>query len=118
MMYEIIIYILIGLFAAVTITDSLYALICLSKTKADIDFVVMKWTVSLLIYVLTIVIPLAVILSDIFDKTHLSTLVITVVASLIFLPSVIAFNHGLPIGDYKWQQEQVGNTLKQKTIKF
>ena len=42
MMYEIIIYILIGLFAAVTITDSLYALICLSKTKADIDFVVMK----------------------------------------------------------------------------
>lgn len=117
-MYGIIIYILIGLFATVTITDSSYALICLSKTKDSIDFVIAKWITSLVIYVFTIAIPLSVVLSGIFDKSKLSTLVITVVASLILLPLVIAFNHGLPIRDYKRQQKQVGNSIKQKTIKF
>ena len=117
-MYGIIIYILIGLFATVTITDSSYALICISKTKDSIDFVIAKWITSLEIYVLTIAIPLSVVLSGTFDKSKLSTLVITVVASSILSPLVIAFNHGLPIRDYKRQQKQVGNSIKQKTIKF
>lgn len=115
-MYEIINWIIFGLFATVLIAYSAYTLNCLLKTETNFLFIqlvlffVMN-TLSLSAFTL--------ILTKVkSDQLSLITLLGAFIVDLVVLLLVIATYHDCVVLDYKWQKEQTKDNLQNKTIKL
>ena len=117
-MFEVINWIIFGLFTTALIADSVYALSCLLKTKTYLLltkllqvklFLAMNGLCLLVFWALTQVK---------YHQLSLSSLIGVFIMNSCILVMVIGFNHGCPISDYKWQQKQANDINKQKTIKL
>ena len=120
-MFEVIAWIIFGLYATAHVVDSIYALYCLSKVKDEIlmiKFLMIKFLMCLTLYALTLGISFLMIAVHSPGESSLNRLVVSLVSELIFLPLVIIFNHGCPIDDYKDEKKQAKDIFKQKTIKL
>lgn len=118
-MFEIINWIIFGLFTIALIADSAYALYCLLKIK--INFVLAKLMIVLLFLFLNVLCLLVFTLEFIPVKSHplsASSLVFTFMLNSIILLMVIIFNHGCPIGVYQWQLNESKSIVKQQSIKL
>lgn len=115
-MFEVIAWIIFGLYATAHVVDSIYALYCLSKVKDEI--LMIKFLMCLTLYALTLGISFLMIAVHSPGESSLNRLVVSLVSELIFLPLVIIFNHGCPIDDYKDEKKRAKDIFKQKTIKL
>lgn len=115
-MYEIINWIIFGLFTTVSIVYSAYALNCLFKTETTFLFIQLVLffaltILSLCLFTLTLtqVKP---------DQLSLITLFGSFIVDLVALVLVVATYHDCVVLDYKWQKEQIKDNLRNKVIKL
>lgn len=115
-MFEIINWIIFGLFTTALIADSTYALKCLLKANKD----TLHTDVSLVIFVYSSVILLfsKILSMAIPDKLSISTIPSPLLVDLIVLIVVVSLNHLDIVHTYKYQQKQAKYSLKQRIIKI
>lgn len=115
-MYEIINWMIFGLFTTVLIVYSAYALNCLLKIETNFLFIqlVLFFAMNILslsafTLILTRVKP---------DQLSLITLLGSFIVDLVVSALVIATYHDCAVLDYKWQKEQIKDNLRNKVIKL
>ena len=115
-MYEIINWIIFGLFTTVSIAYSAYALNCLFKTETTFLFIQLVLFSALNILSLSV---FTLILTRVKpDQLSLITLLGSFIADLVVLTLAIATYHDCAVLDYKWQKEQIKDNLRNKVIKL
>jgi len=118
-MFEVINWIIFGLFTTALIVDSAYALYCL--LKIEVNFVLIKLMTLLLFLILNASCLLVFTLEFIPVKSHplnAGSLVFTFMLNSIILLMVIIFNHSCLISDYQWQLNESKSIVKQQSIKL
>ena len=115
-MYEIINWIIFGLFTTALIADSAYTLSCLLKIETN--FLLMLLVLFFFANILGLLAFTSVLTHVKPYQLGLNSLTATFAVDLVILLMIILFNHGCPISDYKWQQKQAKDIFKQKTIKI
>ena len=115
-MYEIINWIIFGLFTIALIADGAYALNCLSKTEADYNYGNM--TILFIIYSLSICLFLCVLSMTTPDVLGLRTTLGMLLVDSIVMTAVGFINHYDVISNYKQQLNEFKNICKQQPIKI
>lgn len=115
-MYEIINWIIFGLFTTTLIAYSAYALNCLLKTETD--FLGMY---LVLFFIMNVICLSAITLLSTHvkpEQLNPTTLLGTFVLDTIILSMAIVAYHDCVVLDYKRQKEQTKDNLQNKTIKI
>lgn len=115
-MFEIINWIIFGLFTTALIAYSAYALNCLLKTKTDFlgMYLVLFFTMNVIC--LSAITLLSTHVKP--EQLNLTTLLGTFILDTIILSMAIVAYHDDIVSDYNWQQNQHKDYIKQKTIKL
>ena len=115
-MYEIINWMIFGLFTTVLIVYSAYTLNCLLKTETYFLFIqlVLFFAINTLgLYVFTLMLTHVKP-----NQLSLITLLGSFIADLAASAVVISTYHDCVVLEYKWQKEQAKDNLRNKVIKL
>lgn len=115
-MFEVINWIIFGLFTIALIADSAYALGCLVKT--DKDTACVDALLLAIIYGLAILLFSSILSMTTPDKLGISTTLGTLLVNSIVMLIIVSLNHASVVYDYKWQQNRNNYFRKQKAIKL